>query len=246
MGRLFLSHSWSTDKHNRNTHLRVKKIKYEIEKLGFSTWFDEEKMIFDINGSMANGIDQCQIVIIFLTTEYCEKVNKSALNPCIDDNCYKECSYAILTSKIIIPVICENNLLRHNNWPNGCIKFFFGNKFYINGTNDNYQQIALDISNYIKKIKQMREIRKINDNLNNNLKYKRINNKLRKPTRIAPIFNEEEEEIYNSNTSSTSNTNQDRNNRNSQKLKHILQFLLLTTNKTNKFKINKTNNKIKT
>ena len=39
---------------------------YEIEKLGFSTWFDEEKIIFDINSSMANRIDQSQFVIIFI------------------------------------------------------------------------------------------------------------------------------------------------------------------------------------
>jgi hypothetical protein len=53
----FLSHTWKYDEQNRNTHNRVMNIKTELEKLGHNTWFDDDKIIHDIDGSMAHGID---------------------------------------------------------------------------------------------------------------------------------------------------------------------------------------------
>ena len=63
----FLSHTWKYDEQNRNTHTRVLKIKTELENLGHKTWFDDENMIHDIDGSMADGIDNCSAIIIFIT-----------------------------------------------------------------------------------------------------------------------------------------------------------------------------------
>jgi len=77
----FLSHTWKYDQQNRNTHKRVMCIKTELEKLGFNTWFDDDKIIYDIDGSMAHGIDNCSAIIIFITKKYNLKVIRGSQDP---------------------------------------------------------------------------------------------------------------------------------------------------------------------
>ena len=85
--QLFLSHTWHFDKYNRNTHERVNILAQGLRKYGWTTWFDEDDMLGNIDAAMALGIDNCDCVLVCLTEQYCLKVNKSAQDPYIHDNC---------------------------------------------------------------------------------------------------------------------------------------------------------------
>jgi len=150
----FLSHTWKYDEQNRNTHTRVMSIKTELEKLGHSTWFDDDKMIHDIDGSMAYGIDNCNAIIIFITKKYNSKVIRGSQDPKFIDNCYKECVYAVNSGKPCIPVIFEDCMLDTKSWKNGTLKLYFGNKLYINGTSNNYNIVANDIIRLLERTSQ--------------------------------------------------------------------------------------------
>ena len=108
-------------------------------------------MIHDLDGSMVSGIDDCTIIVIFLTKKYCDKVNRAAYDPHYIDNCYKECTYAYNSQKPCIPVIFESCMHDSKKWKPGLIKFYFGNRLYIDGTRDNYDTIANDIIKIISR-----------------------------------------------------------------------------------------------
>jgi len=108
----------------------------------------------DIDGSMAYGIDHCNAIIIFITKKYNIKVNKGAKDPLYIDNCYKECVYAVNSHKPCIPVIFEDCMLNTSLWKNGTLKFYFGNKLYIDGTSDNYNEIAQNIVKLLERTSQ--------------------------------------------------------------------------------------------
>jgi len=150
----FLSHTWKYDKQNRNTHRRVMCIKSELEKLGHSTWFDDDKIIHDIDGSMAHGVDNCSAIIIFITKKYNLKVIRGSQYPRFIDNCHKECVYAVNSGKSCIPVIFENCMLDIKTWQNGVLKLYFGNKLYVDGTSNDYKVIANNIIKLFERTSQ--------------------------------------------------------------------------------------------
>lgn len=69
----FLSHDWGTDSHGRDNHARVKRVFEALRKRGVDCWFDEREMKGDINEKMAQGIDACASVLIFVTANYQKK-----------------------------------------------------------------------------------------------------------------------------------------------------------------------------
>lgn len=149
--KIFLSHTWEKDEENRDTHSRVLQVKKELEKLGIKTWLDEDNMVHDIDGSMSMGINDCNTIIIFITKKYSNKVNHAANDPSCINNCYKECSYAYNSKKPCIPVVFEKCMKSTKNWEQGLIKFYFGNRLYINGTGNDYNNIANEIVKLIKR-----------------------------------------------------------------------------------------------
>ena len=74
--QLFFSHTWNLDKIKRDNHDRVKQLVQLIQRFGWTTWFDEFDMGFNIDISMTEGIDECQCVIICLSESYCKKINE--------------------------------------------------------------------------------------------------------------------------------------------------------------------------
>ena len=149
--KIFLSHTWEKDEENRDTHKRVLQVKKELEKLGIKTWLDEDNMVHDIDGSMSMGINDCTAIIIFITKKYSNKVNHAANDPSCIDNCYKECIYAYNSEKPCIPVVFEKCMKSTKNWEPGLIKFYFGNRLYINGSGNDYNNIANEIVRLIKR-----------------------------------------------------------------------------------------------
>ena len=148
---IFLSHTWEKDEEQRDTHYRVLQVKNALENQQFKTWFDEEKMIHDIDGSMSKGINDCTAIIIFITKKYSNKVNRAANDPTCIDNCHKECIYAYNSQKPCIPVIFEKCMKNTKKWDPGLIKFYFGNRLYIDGSSNDYENIATDIIKLISR-----------------------------------------------------------------------------------------------
>ena len=71
---VFLTHDWGVDEKGRKNHDRVALVNTAIKELGFTTWFDSDRMVGNISIQMAAGIDNSKAVIVFLTERYCDKV----------------------------------------------------------------------------------------------------------------------------------------------------------------------------
>lgn len=148
---IFLSHSWSKTTNGKNIHYLVNSVN-KLIKLYEPTWFDEEKIVYDIDGSIAQGITNCSMFVSFLTKSYIDKVCDAECKSDVRDNCYKEFSYAQLCKKPCIVVVLEEELLDVSNWRPGIIKLYLGNKLYIDGTSLNPIEIAGKILERYEKI----------------------------------------------------------------------------------------------
>lgn len=78
-----------------------------MEQFGWTTWFDEKDMKYNIDVSLSDGIEDSEVIIVCLTQTYLNKINKSARIPFARDNCLKEWNYATSREKIILPIIME-------------------------------------------------------------------------------------------------------------------------------------------
>jgi len=115
--QLFLSHNWGCDNKSRDNHDRVKTIKKILNNFfGWSTWFDEDDMGWSIDGSMFKGIYECDVILIFITSKYLNKIEENCFNPENRDNCAKEWNLINIARKKIIPVIMERELMSFSNW----------------------------------------------------------------------------------------------------------------------------------
>jgi hypothetical protein len=138
---VFLTHDWGIDELGRANHDRVAVINKELKFLGFVTWFDSEKMTGDVVDQMVSGIDNSFVIIVIVTQRYMNKVNGSNAN----DNCRKEFKYAAQTksSTKMIPVVMEPRMTDiDGNWT-GLIKMELGNILYVDFSNDNDFQSAI-------------------------------------------------------------------------------------------------------
>ena len=104
--QLFFSHTWSRDKLDRDNHKRVYELAKKLQMCGWSVWIDEDDMIGNIDAAMATGIENADAIIVCLTSTYCIKINETAKNPRLRDNCLKEWTYANTRNKLItVPII---------------------------------------------------------------------------------------------------------------------------------------------
>ena len=107
--KVFLSHNWIDLKTGTNNHQKIKKINEMILKTNLiDTWFDENDMKDHIVKSMCDGIDNSDLVIIFITRSYIDKCNKVE-----NDNCKIEFDYAIKRKGLQknIPVVIDEDCL---------------------------------------------------------------------------------------------------------------------------------------
>jgi Tfp pilus assembly major pilin PilA len=110
---VFLTHNWSDDEDGRNNHDRVSRINKALQRKGFVTWFDEERMDGQIRQKMTEGIKQTHCVVVCITKVYQEKVNAGKRS----DNCYFEFDYASRKlSDHMIPVVMESYMLDKRAW----------------------------------------------------------------------------------------------------------------------------------
>jgi hypothetical protein len=155
---IFLSHSWSQTTNGKDIHFIVSVINRYIS-LYECTWFDEEKIVYDIDGSIVQGITNCSMFVCFLTKSYIDKVCDAECNPNVRDNCYKEFSYAQLCKKPCVVVILEKELLNVSNWRPGIVKLYLGNKLYIDGTSLNPQEASLNVMERYYKITKPKSLK---------------------------------------------------------------------------------------
>lgn len=126
----FLSHNWGENKIN---HMKVSIINKALEKRGLSTWFDENEMEGNIRYKMAEGIDNTNCVIVFITKQYRDKVNGIDMK----DNCKYEFTYGVnqLGSQNMIPVVMEADMRNTYEWK-GELGAALGSMLYIDFTED--------------------------------------------------------------------------------------------------------------
>ena len=130
---VFLSHDWGKDEYGRDNHQRVSLINDELKARGYITWFDEEKLAVNIDVEMAQGIEQTEGVIAFITRRYCEKVNGENGR----DNCQKEFQHAseIKTRAKIVPVVMEESMRDATPWK-GLVGINIGKEMYVDMSGD--------------------------------------------------------------------------------------------------------------
>jgi len=134
--QIFFSHDWRIDSEGRNNHKRVYNIVKQIQKSGYTTWFDEEDMAGNIDAAMADGIENADAVVICITETYCNKVNNASRDLRVRDNCLKEWTYANARNKLMIPIIMEPKMLNTYKWPPGVVSMYLASTLYINATKD--------------------------------------------------------------------------------------------------------------
>jgi TIR domain len=127
----FLTHNWGDGSVN---HERVKQIWHALKSMGLNLWFDEERMSgANVIQEVISGIDQSDVVVVFVTTTFCQKVNKPDY-----DNCKIEFMYAVnrmLSSMVAVPL--DEDVLNPQSWigPVGAILGcnLYPAKFWDNG-----------------------------------------------------------------------------------------------------------------
>ena len=124
----FLSHNWGNDENDRDNHQCVSLINEELKARGYKTWFDEENLAGNIEVEMAQGIEQSEGVIVFITRKYYEKVNGNKAG----DNCQKEFRYAskIKTRAKMVPVVMEEFKRLATPWK-GLVGINLGGEMYV-------------------------------------------------------------------------------------------------------------------
>ena len=144
--QLFLSHSWAVDEEGRDTHARARLLAHNLQRLGWSVWFDEYDMRNNIDASMANGIDGADTVLILLTRAYARKVNRAAQLPVSsNDNCLKEFSYAMFRGKAVLPIVFEERMRDPSGWSPGIVPMRLSMTLYVEAVEDDLHDATVRI-----------------------------------------------------------------------------------------------------
>ena len=133
MIRVFASHDWG---HAAATHHRVARIARALGAVdaGIDVWLDESHMHGNILDAMCRGIDNCDVVLVFVTSSYVEKVRTGGET----DNVRREFMYAQQQGKPMLPVRFDADLT--TPWP-GPVGMALGNHLYIDLVNDDLTRL---------------------------------------------------------------------------------------------------------
>jgi hypothetical protein len=128
--QIFLSHNWGVNEEGEDNHNRVKYLKNILNnQYGWTTWFDEDDMEWNIDGSMYKGISQCALACVFLTKKYIFKIENNNLDFFNRDNCAKEWNLINIKKKPVLPIGFEKGIKNINNWENTLIGMYLANHF---------------------------------------------------------------------------------------------------------------------
>jgi hypothetical protein len=124
-----------------------------LQRRGFITWFDEERMRDQIRQKMTEGIYQTSCMVVCITKTYQEKVNSANFG----DNCYYEFDLASRElSNYRIPVVMEDSMLDVRSWELGRLRAELGGVLYVDMSNDEEviferkcDELAISINNLL-------------------------------------------------------------------------------------------------
>lgn len=119
--KAFASHDWGKE---QQTHKRVAKVVEQLRKYDIDIWFDETHMKGNILDAMCRGIDQSDVVLIFVTSNYIRKVQSGNEN----DNVRREFMYASQAPERLLVVRFDSEL--PNKW-SGPVGMLLGSKLYV-------------------------------------------------------------------------------------------------------------------
>ena len=106
----------------------MKRINDAIKTHGVNPWFDEERMSGDIRQKMVDGIENSDVIVVFITEAYRDKVNQDNGR----DNCRFEFKYAFERKgpELIIPVVMEPGMRNVQEWK-GTLLAYLPSHLYI-------------------------------------------------------------------------------------------------------------------
>jgi len=144
----FLSHSWGPGGVNHNF---VGKVDDGLRREGIVTWFDKSQMDKNVMTDIARGIDQSEVIVIFITQDYMDKVNADEPNAC-----RYEFTYAAQTKpKALIPVVRDEELLSTKNWKGVMgAQLMSSVDFYIDMTSE--KKLKEELPNLVKRINKVK------------------------------------------------------------------------------------------
>merc|ERR1712070_178476 len=116
------------DEEGRDNHARVSEINEGLKARGIETWFDSQG---DMKGNtlqaMTKGIDECDLVVVFVSRAYVYKCNKED-----NDNCKFEFEYAFNQKQVsrMLVVAMERDCADPKTWI-GPVGAALGTQLYI-------------------------------------------------------------------------------------------------------------------
>lgn len=131
----FAAHNWGTKGDN---HRRVRKVVDLLQARGVRIWFDEKDMRGNILSAMCRGIDAADVVVVFVTRAYIDKVENGEDT----DNARREFMYAARTPGKLLAVRFDSDLPKTWSGPVGMV---LGSQLYCNmagdATNDKIEEL---------------------------------------------------------------------------------------------------------
>ena len=114
-----------------------------LQELGFITWFDEQRMRGNVAHQMANGIDNSQVVLVFVTKRYLLKVDGAGARG-DNDNCKFEFEYACNRKGVekMLSVVMEADCTDTSSWQ-GIVGGRFGSRLYYDFSSDDALDTAV-------------------------------------------------------------------------------------------------------
>lgn len=119
--RVFASHDWGKGAAN---HARVASVVDSLRKRNIRVWFDETHMKGNILDAMCKGIEDSDVVLIFVTVNYMKKVEQGGDT----DNVRREFMFASATPQKLVPIRFDDNL--PPTWT-GPLRMILGTKLYV-------------------------------------------------------------------------------------------------------------------
>jgi len=169
----FLSHDWGKDELRRDNHSRVKSIFMGLKEMsGLKFWLDEEQLQANLVDGMCAGIDQSEVVLVFVTKAFMNKVNGSngkfpEMNVKIyniskigdQDNCMKEFRYASFRKgkSKLLPIVKEPRMKNTKEWT-GAFLMEMVSELYVDFSDD--ENYKVKVANVLQALRRKTENRK--------------------------------------------------------------------------------------
>jgi len=148
----FLTHNWGREAAN---HKRVAKINKELVRNGIKTWFDEERILNNMDQEISRGVDRSDVMVVFITKEYMTKVNTTKGI----DHCRNEFQRAVqrIGPENMIPVVLDPDMTVTSKWE-GLLALHLGNHLYVDMTTP--EKIDSEMQRLVKAIKDRLKVSK--------------------------------------------------------------------------------------